>query len=440
MSETGVNEAGVGVLGFGTVGTGVVEGLLRRGDLMAARTNVRLALRGVADLDLARDRGLAVAPDLLTRDAAALVDDPRVDVVAELIGGTGAARELTLRALALGKPVVTANKALLAAHGAELFDAARRHETGIFFEASVGGGVPVVRALQEGLIANRFDRICGILNGTCNYVLTRMEAEEAPFEAVLSAAQGEGFAEADPALDIDGHDTVHKACILATLAHGGAVSPDAVPVEGIRGISPLDLAYAAEFGYRIKLLAHIRRDGDEIEIGVGPTLVPRGHLLASVQGVFNAILVAGDQVGETLYYGRGAGRNATASAVLADLADAASRRFTRGPWMNSGFRGDAPVRLRNPGEVRARHYLRLALQDRPGVLARVAGVLGEHGICIAAVVQKSAAREAPVPVVILTHEARARDLRAALERIDAMECVGAPTVHYAIEDFAPASG
>ena len=440
MDHTEPHEIGVGVLGFGTVGTGVVDGLHRRGERIAARTGIRLALRGVADLDLERDRGVPVDPALLTRDAAALVDDPGVDVVAELIGGTGAARELALRALALGKPVVTANKALLAVHGAELFEAARRHHTGLFFEASVGGGVPIVRALQEGLVSNRFHHVCGILNGTCNYILTRMEAEAAPFDAVLAEAQREGFAEADPALDIDGHDTAHKACILATLAHGGVVPIDAVPVTGIRGISPLDLAYAAGLGYRIKLLAFIRRGGDAVEVGVGPTLVPRNHMLASVQGVFNAVLVAGDQVGDTLYYGRGAGRDATASAVLADLADAASRRITQGPWMNGCFRADPSLRLRDPGDVRARYYLRLTLQDRPGILARVAGILGEHGISIAAVVQKASDREAPVPVVVLTHEASARALRAALRAIDALDCVGAPTVRFTIEDFAPPAG
>lgn len=438
MERTAERSIGVGVLGLGTVGTGVVQGILQRGDLIRERTDLALELRGVADLDTERDRGIDLDPRLLTDNAEAVIDDPAVDVVVELIGGIAAARSLILRALEKGKPVVTANKALLATFGAELFAAARANRTGLFFEASVAGGIPIIRALQDGLVASRFDRIYGILNGTCNYILTQIEAEGASFDDVLAEAQRAGYAEADAALDIDGHDTAHKTCILATLAHGGAVALADVPVRGIRGISPLDIAYARELGYRIKLLSVVRCAGDELEASVHPALVPLDHMIASVGGVFNAVLVSGDLSGDTLYYGRGAGRDPTAGAVLADIADAASRLLTNGPWSTACYSAERKTRMRDPGQIRSRHYLRLSLQDRPGILARVARVLGDHDISIASVMQKESAKGAPVPVILLTHEAAGRNMDEAIRQIDAMDCVGAASVQYRIEDFIAA--
>lgn len=318
-----MKEIGVAVLGFGTVGAGVVETLANNGDLLAERLGVRLALRGVADLDVTTDRGVKIDPALLTTDGAALVARPDVDVVVELIGGTGAAKAFILQALKLGKPVVTANKKLLAEYGEEIHRTAEEHDTEILFEASVGGGIPIIKALREGLCANRIQSLYGILNGTCNYILTRMEDEKLPFDEVLKAAQAAGYAEAEPSLDVDGHDTAHKAAVLASLAYGCNVPLAKVRVAGIRGIAQADIAYAAEMGYRIKLLAIIRGEADGVEVSVQPTLVKHSHQLAAVSGVFNAVLVKGDVVGTTLYYGRGAGRAATASAVVADLADAA---------------------------------------------------------------------------------------------------------------------
>jgi homoserine dehydrogenase len=433
-----MREIGVAVLGFGTVGAGVVETLQRNGELLAERLGLRLVLRGVADLDVTSDRGVALDPALLTTDGKALVERKDVDVVVELIGGTKAAREFTLQALRLGKPVVTANKKLLAEHGDEIHRVAEENGTEILFEASVGGGIPIIKALREGLCANRIERMYGIVNGTCNYILTRMEEEHLPFDEVLAAAQAAGYAEAEPSLDIDGLDTAHKAAVLASLAYGCIVPLEKVKVSGIRGMAAADIAYAAEMGYRLKLLAIIQGGADGVEVSVQPTLVCHGHQLAAVSGVFNAVLVQGDVVGTTLYYGRGAGRAATASAVVADLADAALNLRAGGRRRDlSVAHAKTPVVFRDPGEIEARHYLRFSMQDRPGTLARVAAVLGEHGIGIDSVMQKEAPDDAEfVPVIIVSGLARERDMAAALADIAAQAgLTDRPTVRYRIEDF-----
>ena len=433
-----MKEIGVAVLGFGTVGAGVVETLQKNGGLLAERLGLRLALRGVADVDLKTDRGVKVDPALLTTDGAALIARPDVDVVVELIGGTGVAKTFILQALRLGKPVVTANKKLLAEHGEEIHRVAEEHKTEILFEASVAGGIPIIKALREGLCANRIESIYGILNGTCNYILTRMENEKLPFAEVLKAAQAAGYAEAEPSLDIDGHDTAHKAAVLASLAYGCNVPLAKVQVAGIRGLAAADIAYAAEMGYRIKLLAIIRGGAEGVEVSVQPTLVEHGHQLAAVSGVFNAVLVKGDVVGTTLYYGRGAGRAATASAVVADLADAALNLRAGGRRRDlSGLPAKTPVALRDPGAIVARHYLRFSMKDQPGTLARVAAVLGDHRIGIDSVMQKEAPTNAEyVPVIIVTGPAPERDIAGALAKIAAPGgLTDRPTVRYRIEDF-----
>ena len=433
-----MKEIGVAVLGFGTVGAGVVETLRKNGDLLRERLGLRLVLRGVADLDVKTDRGVEIDPALLTTDGAALVARPDVDVVVELIGGTGAAKKFILQALSLGKPVVTANKKLLAEHGEEIHRVAEEHKTEILFEASVGGGIPIIKALREGLCANRIENIYGILNGTCNYILTRMEQEKLPFDEVLKAAQAAGYAEAEPSLDIDGHDTAHKAAVLASLAYGCNVPLDKVRTAGIRGLAAADIAYAAEMGYRIKLLAIIRGGADGVEVGVQPTLVAHRHQLAATSGVFNAVLVKGDVVGTTLYYGRGAGRAATASAVVADLADAALNLRAGGRRRDlSAVRAKTPVVFRDPGDVVARHYLRFSMKDQPGTLARVATVLGAHRIGIDSVMQKEAPKNAEyVPVILVTGPAQEREMAAALAEIAALGgATDRPTVAYRIEDF-----
>lgn len=431
-----MKEIGIGLLGFGTVGAGVIEGLQRNGGLLENRLGLKLAVRRIADIDWDRDRGVTVDRAILSRNAAEVVDDPSVDIVLELIGGTKIAREMILRALERGKPVVTANKALLAEHGAELFAMARARNVDLFFEASVGGGIPIIRALREGLSGNRIESIYGILNGTCNFILTHMESEKHKFDRVLKDAQAAGYAEADPGLDIDGHDTAHKAVILASLAYGFQFPMGAVHVEGIRGLSEMDMEYALKLGYRIKMLAVIKCRDNAIEVRVHPTLVPLDHMLASVSGVYNAVLVKGDIVGSTLYYGRGAGRLPTASAVIGDLADVARNLVFKSPCRVPPIAAHEKAgQIRSIGDIEARYYLRIAVLERPGVLGQIATVLGRHSISIASVVQKESQAGRHVNVVIVTHRALESNFQAALAEIDALPAVGARTVRLRIEDL-----
>ena len=422
-----MKQIGVGILGFGTVGAGVADGLLRHREVMAKRLDVDIVLKKIADLDIATDRGVAVPKEALTTDAAAVIADPGVQIVVETIGGTGIARKLVLDALNAKKCVVTANKKLLAECGREIFDTARANGVDIYFGASVGGGIPIIRVLREGLAGNDIESIHGILNGTCNYILTRMENEGLPFDAVLKDAQKLGYAEANPSLDVDGFDTAHKACILSALAYGFQPTLDQVQVEGIRNLSGTDVRYAADFGYRIKLLACVARDGDEVEVGVHPTLIPFSHMLASVNDAFNAAMVKGDMSDYTLYSGRGAGRLPTASTVVGDIGDIARNlahgetRYARGvPDYAEGR-----VRLRAAGDIASKFYLRFMLADKPGAMGVVATALGKRGISLSAVSQKAASEgNLPVPVVVLTHEAKASDLDAALDEIKASGVVG----------------
>ena len=427
---------GVGVLGFGTVGAGVVAGFQKNGSLLAQRLGVKPVLRRVADLDVTTDRGVAVDASVLTKDTLAVVDDASIQVIVELIGGTGIARELVKRALERGKAVVTANKALLAEYGEEIFGLAQKTGADLFFGASVGGGIPIIRSLRDGLIANRIDGLCGILNGTCNYILTRMQEGGLDFQAALAEAQAKGYAEANPALDIDGIDTAHKAAILARLAYGLHVSRADMVVEGIRGLASEDIRYARDLGYRVKLLAILGREKNAVTVRVHPALVPHDHVLASVSGVFNAVMVKGDLVGDALFYGRGAGRLPTASTVLADIADACRHLSSGGRrgWPSADMADSDRVRLRPIGELTTRYYLRVMLRDQPGTLSRIAAILGSNRISIASVLQQEVSDGGHVPIVIVTHQAREEKLRQALAGIDGLETVGAPTVAIRIED------
>ncbi len=430
-----MKEIGIGLLGFGTVGAGVVEGLQRNGDILAERLGVRLVLRRIADVDLESDRGVTVDSAILTSDAMAVVNDASVDIVVELIGGTGVALELVKAALSKGKAVVTANKKLLAEYGSELYALAEGNKTDLCFGASVGGGIPIIRTLREGLCANRVQNIFGILNGTCNYILTRMEKAGLSFDAALQEAQAEGYAEADPGLDIDGFDTAHKAAILASLAFGTPVKFSAVHVEGIRGLEKADLNYALEFGYRIKLLAVIKRDGDEAEVRVHPTLVPLSHMLASVSDVFNAVMVDADLLDRTLYYGRGAGRLPTASTVLGDIADVA-RNLAAGVQLRMPAvpATGEELAIKPMANVNSRYYLRLLPADKPGVLAQFTGILGAHNISIESVLQKGESVDGHVPVCIITHEAQEADVDAALREIKALDAIEGDPVRLRIEE------
>ncbi len=429
-----MKEIGIGLLGFGTVGAGVVEALRKNGDLLAARTGVRLVLRKIADLDLDRDRGVALDRSLLTTDAISVIDDPAIQIVVELIGGTKIARTFITRALEHGKPVVTANKALLAECGAEIFRLAAKHGTAVGFEASVAGAIPIIKALREGLVGNRIARVYGILNGTCNYILTRMEREGDTFDHALKEAQAHGYAESDPTLDVDGWDTAHKAVVLASLAHGFPVDMAAVYVEGIRTLAKVDIDYARVLGYRVKLLGVVKAEPDGIDVRVHPTLIPANHMLSSVNGVFNAVMVDGDIAGQTVYFGRGAGRLPTASAVVSDLADLAVTMAAGAPFPPT-LPHDLPGRCLNIGDISSRYYLRISLLDKPGVMGVLTTVLGNHGISIASVVQKETHAGRNVPVIIVTHRAREADMNVALAEIDARPFVGAKTIRLRIEDL-----
>ena len=415
-----MKQIGVGILGFGTVGAGVADGLLKHREVMSLRLGVDIVLKKIADLDITTDRGISVPGGVLTTDAAAVIADPDISIVVETIGGTGIAKKFVLDALAAKKCVVTANKKLLAEYGREIFDAAAANGVDIYFGAAVGGGIPIIRVLREGLAGNEIESIHGILNGTCNYILTRMENEGLAFDEVLRDAQKLGYAEANPSLDIDGFDTAHKACILASLAFGFQPGLDQVRVEGIRNLAGEDVRYAGDFGYRIKLLACIAKSGNEIEIGVNPTLVPFTHMLSGVNDAFNAVMVKGDMSDYTMYYGRGAGRQPTASTVIGDIGDIARNLAAGRPRYDRAVPvySEGKVKLRPAGEIRSKYYIRFQVEDRAGAFGTIASILGKHSVSISAASQKAGSvGNQPVPVVVITHEAKASDLDKALSLI-----------------------
>jgi homoserine dehydrogenase len=415
---------GVGVIGAGTVGGGVVHTLLNNRDIIEGRAQRDIALVHVAERNQAALAEFDLTGVAVSGDASDLIADPNVDVVCELIGGLEPARSIILEALNAGKHVVTANKMLLAHHGPELARAAAGNGVDLRYEAAVCGGIPVIKALREGLSANRIEYVYGILNGTCNYILTRMTYEGLEFDAVLQEAIENGFAESPPDLDIQGHDTAHKCQIMASLCFATEINHEDIHVEGVTRITHADVAYAAEMGYLIKLLAIIRDEGDEVDARVHPTLVREGHLLAQVRDEFNAVYVQADTADATLYFGRGAGRFATASAVVADIADIARRNgATPPPPFIYGER--KPVR--DMGRITGRYYLRLTTVDRPGVLGTVCTVLGNHGVSIASCIQKEEHENRPVHVVLMTHDTEEAPLATAIQELDALDFIREPT-------------
>jgi homoserine dehydrogenase len=436
--ERAMKDVQIGLIGFGTVGSGVVQVLEQNGPLIERRLGRPLVLRRIADLDLKTDRGVRVDSRKLTRDAHEVLDDPNISIVIELIGGFEPAKTYILEAFRNKKHVVTANKALLALHGDEIFRAAHRYGVDINFEASVGGGIPIIRSLREGLAANRITSIFGILNGTSNYILSRMTGEGGEFEQVLKEAQEKGFAESDPSMDIDGVDPAHKLAILISLACGARVDFDKIFTEGISGISPLDIQYSLEFGYRIKLLAIAKTAGTQVEARVHPTLVPLEHPLSTVGGVDNAIFVTGDAVGSTMFYGQGAGKLPTASAVVGDVLELARNVLRRAPSrvspLSHQIRYVKAVRIKEIHHVVTPWYMRFSVVDRPGVLSKISGILGRNGISIAAVIQKGRQTREAVPVVMMTHEARGRDILRALKEIDRLPIVLDHTVRLRVEN------
>lgn len=433
-------EVRIGLLGLGTVGSGVLKIYRANRPGLEEKAGCRLTFAVVADKDLTSPRaGLTLSEWPLTAEAGKVVDDPKISVIVELIGGLEPARSLILRALAKGKHVVTANKALIATHGRELFEEARRQGVLLGFEAAVAGGVPIIRALKDGLAANRILSLYGIVNGTSNYILSKMTDEGREFAEVLREAQAKGYAEADPTLDVEGIDSAHKLQILASLAFRTLVDLKEVYTEGIGRITAQEIAYARELGYRIKLLAIAKAGDGALEVRVHPTMIPAHVPLAAVTGVFNAIFISGDAVGDQMFYGRGAGQMPTASAVWSDIIEIA-RRLAAGHSalpQDLPVVGGSPMRLRPMEEIRSAYYLRVMALDKPGVLSQVAGVLGRHNISIASVIQKGREEAAAVPVVMMTHEALERDMREALTEIDRLQVVAGRTVMIRVEGAAP---
>ena len=435
-----MQEIRIALAGLGTVGQGVFKHLLQNRALLQQRLGIRFAIQGVAVRDLRRKRPVKVPRALLTRDWKSLVEDPRVSIVVELFGGCGEARKLILAALRKGKSVVTANKALLAEHGEEIFEATARYRAKIYFEASVAGGVPIIKALREGLIVNRFQQIYGILNGTCNYILSKMSHEGSSFEQALKAAQKGGYAEANPALDVDGVDAAHKVAILASLSNGFLMPFSKVHVEGIRSITPLDIRFAHQLGYEIKLLGIVRSENG-IEARVHPVLIPRSHILAAVDGIYNAIVVRGDVVGDAMFYGRGAGADATASAVIADISEAGlDRLYSTEMRPLLGPRGRGAAKIKSIDDVVSRYYLRLSVLDRPGVLAGIASVLARAHIGISSVIQPEGHEGRVVPLILMIHDARYRDMRRALRGIVKLPTVRGRPMLVRVEAFDGVQG
>lgn len=427
----------IALLGCGTVGTGVVRLLRRNGADYERKLGCPLELAAVADRSLRPDPALGLTAKLITRDSAALVERPDIDIVVELFGGQTPARELIMKALAAGKDVVTANKALLAQHGGEIFREAGKRGLAVGFEASVGGGVPIIRTLREALAGDRQRAVYGIVNGTCNSILTDMSEHGGEFGAALADAQARGLAEANPATDIEGHDAAHKLCLLVTLAFGVLLKPAQVYTEGITRITQADIGYARELGYTIKLLAIAKDDDGAIEARVHPTMIPERHLLAGVGGAFNAIYIHGDALGATMYSGLGAGQMPTATAVMADILEIARHRLASSSRTHAfGF----PVRLLKRASVKpmddvvCEYYLRFTARDKPGVLGAIASVLGSQGLSIASVIQKGRGQARTVPVIMRTHEAPERSLKRALRQIRQKGIVQAPPAFIRIEE------
>jgi homoserine dehydrogenase len=435
-----MQQVNLGMIGGGTVGSGVFHHLQQNGALLESRLRVKIGLRKIAVKTFHKPRPYPIPNSLMTTDWKAVVHDPQVHVVLELVGGTTLAKTMILTALKLGKPVITANKALLSAHGEELFAAAKASGANLYYEASVAGGIPIIKALREGFVGNRITHLYGIVNGTCNFILTRMKLEGLDFAPTLAEAQRLGYAEADPSLDIDGFDSEHKIGILASLAHGFWVAPGEIYVEGIRGVTRADIEFAGKLGCTIKLLGVVKdvpgARRKTIQVSVYPALIPNGHVLASVNHVFNAVFCRGDVVGDTLFYGRGAGKDATASAVLSDIADAVLD-------LKHGAQGRLPpfVPHDEPGvvlpiaEVVSRYYLRFNVVDKPGTLARITSILAASKIGISSVIQPEGHEGESVPLILMSHAAPDAAVQKALAKIARLPVVKGPPVRLRVENF-----
>ncbi len=427
-----MKEIKVGLIGFGTVGSGVAKILHENAGLIERRVGTKIILKKIADIDLDTDRGIKLKPGVLTPRAEEVIDDPDIGIVMELMGGIEPAKGFILRAIQNRKHIVTANKALLALHGDEIFQTAQRFGVDVNFEASVGGGIPLIRSIKEGLVANRIQSIFGILNGTWNYILSKMTDEERNFQDVLKEAQAKGYAEADPTYDVEGTDAAHKLTILIRLAFGTSFQFRDVFINGISEITAHDIQFVREFGYRIKLLAIAKMDQGKLEARVHPTLIPGQHLLSTVDGVFNAIYIKGDAVGPTLFYGQGAGKMPTGSAVVSDLVELGRNLLVqakgrRVPLLSYQESSIEKVPLKKIDDVIMPYYMRFAALDRPGVLSKISGILGKNDISISAVIQKGREIKGAVPLVMMTHEAKERNVRRALKEIGRLNVISGKT-------------
>lgn len=430
----------IGIIGYGVVGAGVATLLTQKKELLEARTGACLTLKTIADIDITTDRGVALGKTLLVTDALEVINDPDIDIVVELIGGDTIAKRFTLKALENGKHVVTANKALLASHGNELVKTARENKVDLAFEASCGGCMPIIKSLRESLVANNILSMSAILNGTCNYILTKISREGSLFEDALKDAQRLGFAEAEPSLDVDGHDTAHKLAILNSLAHGMEINLTDIHVEGIRNITPVDIEFARSFGYTIKLLAIGKIHGAHVEARVHPTMISNTNPLSHVDHSMNAIAIDADATGKIMLYGHGAGMMPTASAVLSDIADIArniiSNTSLRVPILGYPEDNIKPIPILPMDELHTRYYLRFEAKDHPGVLSQISGILGENDISIKSVHQKGRQSNGKVPVVMITHLAKEASVQKALTQISATDSVVGNPIVIRIEEDA----
>lgn len=428
----------VGLLGCGTVGTGIAKILIENKDIIRSRLGTDLNLQYVADIDMETDRGILFDDGVFINDAYKVVDDPDIDIIIEMIGGEDVAKDLILRAIDGGKQVVTANKALLASHGNAIFRAAMENGVDLAFEASVGGCMPIIKSIRESLVGNRIKSMAGILNGTCNYILSRSTDHGSSFEDVLVQAQKKGFAEADPTLDLEGIDTAHKLAILTSIAYGMEINLKDIYIEGISNIAPMDIDFAGQFGYKIKLLAISKDVGKAVEARVHPTMIPFDNPLSSVGGVLNAVTISGDAVGDMMLYGFGAGMMPTASAVVGDTVDLARNLLTgskgRVPLLSYQMNNIRKTPVMPIEELATHYYFRFSAVDRPGVLSKISGVLGDYEISIKSVHQKGRKTKGSVPIVMLTHIAKEADVKKALSEIYNLDVVSDKPAIIRIED------
>jgi homoserine dehydrogenase len=425
----------VGIIGLGTVGTGVARILLRKKQELYGKLGYRLSLKRIADIDVRRKRGISIPKGVLVNDAGVILNDPEIDIVVELIGGMRPAKDFILKAIRSGKHVVTANKALLAISGQEIFSAAAKAGVEVGFEASVAGSIPIIKVIRESLVGNRINSLYGIINGTSNYILSKMTEEGVDFSAALKEAKRLGYAEADPTFDIEGTDSAHKLAILLSLSFGAPFSFRKVYTEGITRITSLDIQFASEFGYTIKLLAIAKILNGSIEARVHPTMLPRDALISRVNGVYNAVYVEGDAAGRSLYYGRGAGEMPTGSAVVSDIVDISRSIMGHGSprFSGLGVPGRSDLTIMSMEDIRTSYYLRFSAIDRPGVLSRISGVLGNHDISIKSVIQKERKKKRAVPLVMMTHRAREKDVVSALKAIGRLSVVSGRTAYIRVE-------